>query len=87
MIGDNTGSGLAAGNPDGNGNRIGTMAAPINAMLGLLANNGGPTDTHRILPGSLALDSGDPAIAMPPANDQRGARSSACLTGHFPLEP
>ncbi len=29
-----------------------------NAMLGPLADNGGPTQTHALLPGSLALDSG-----------------------------
>lgn len=44
----------------------------MDAALGALANNGGPTQTH--LPGanSPALDSGDPAFASPPATDQRG---------------
>lgn len=41
--------------------------------LGPLANNGGPTQTHALLPGSPALDAGDPnfdATALP--YDQRG---------------
>jgi hypothetical protein len=42
-------------------------------LLGPLAVNGGPTLTHRPLPGSPVLDAGDPAIPSPPAADQRGA--------------
>jgi len=38
-------------------------------MLGSLQNNGGPTFTHALLPGSSAIDAGDP---VHPANDQRG---------------
>jgi len=38
-------------------------------MLGSLQNNGGPTFTHALLPGSHAIDAGDP---VHPANDQRG---------------
>ncbi len=41
-------------------------------LLGPLASNGGPTLTHKLLPGSPALDAGDPAIPSPPATDQRG---------------
>jgi hypothetical protein len=41
--------------------------------LDVLADNGGPTQTHAPLPGSLAINNGNPAIASPPANDQRGA--------------
>ena len=40
------------------------------ALLGPLADNGGPTLTHALLAGSLAIDAGDPASA--PATDQRG---------------
>ena len=42
-----------------------------NPLLGPLANNGGPTQTHALLPGSPAIDavtSGCP----PPGTDQRG---------------
>jgi hypothetical protein len=41
-------------------------------LLGPLANNGGPTLTHMLLPGSPALDAGNPAIPSPPPTDQRG---------------
>ena len=38
--------------------------------LGPLANNGGPTLTMALLPGSPAIDAGDTSLA--PATDQRG---------------
>ena len=40
------------------------------AMLAPLADNGGPTDTHDLLPGSPAIDAGDDIAC--PATDQRG---------------
>lgn len=40
------------------------------ALLGPLADNGGPTLTHALLAGSPAIGAGDPASA--PATDQRG---------------
>jgi beta-glucanase (GH16 family) len=40
------------------------------ALLGPLADNGGPTPTHALLAGSPAIDTGDPALC--PATDQRG---------------
>ena len=43
---------------------------PSLVMLGLLANNGGPTETHALLPGSPAIDTGDNTNAPP--TDQRG---------------
>jgi hypothetical protein len=39
-----------------------------NPLLGPLANNGGPTDTHALLAGSPAIDTGDSALTT----DQRG---------------
>ena len=42
----------------------------VNLMLGPLANNGGPTLTMALLPGSPAIDAG--AAAGAPATDQRG---------------
>ena len=47
-------------------------------LLGALANNGGPTQTHALLPGSPAIDSGSNALAVdqngiPLSTDQRGA--------------
>jgi len=45
-------------------------------QIGSLANNGGPTETHALLTGSLAIDAGDPAalpgVSMLPLLDQRG---------------
>ena len=53
--------------------------------LGPLANNGGPTLTHALLSGSIAIDKGDDAICIAkPVNnlDQRGIpRVSDRLTG------
>jgi hypothetical protein len=58
-------------------NLIGTAALPIDPLLGPLADHGGPTMTHALLPGSPAIDTGDPT-AVPgaggvPLHDQRGA--------------
>lgn len=49
-----------------------------NALLGPLQNNGGPTETHALLPGSPAIDAGTNAFAVdaggsPLTTDQRGA--------------
>jgi predicted outer membrane repeat protein len=41
-------------------------------ILGALQNNGGPTLTHALLPGSPAIDAGDPNFTPPPDYDQRG---------------
>jgi CSLREA domain-containing protein len=41
------------------------------AMLGPLADNGGPTETHDLLPGSPAIDAGS-VDCPPPDTDQRG---------------
>lgn len=56
---------------------VGTMATPINAMLGPLTADG-LTKVHQLLPGSPALDAGDNALAKdansnPLTTDQRGA--------------
>src|SRR6266545_4051431 len=40
--------------------------------LGPLQDNGGPTFTHELLTGSLAIDMGDPNFTPPPDYDQRG---------------
>jgi hypothetical protein len=49
-----------------NGNRCN-----IDTKLDTLANNGGPTQTMRLLPGSPAIDTGSNSAAL--ATDQRGA--------------
>ena len=57
--------------PNGvNGNIIGAAANPINPLLGPLQNNGGPTQTMALLPGSSALNAGSASGA--PTTDQRG---------------
>ena len=43
-----------------------------NPLLGPLQDNGGPTFTHALLPGSPAIDTGDPNFTPPPLYDQRG---------------
>lgn len=43
-----------------------------NPRLGPLQDNGGPTFTHELLPGSPAIDAGDPNFTPPPFFDQRG---------------
>jgi hypothetical protein len=42
-------------------------------LLGPLQDNGGPTLTHLPMPGSPAIDAGDPSFTPPPDHDQRGA--------------
>jgi CSLREA domain-containing protein len=46
-----------------------TMGDPL---LGPLQNNGGPTQTHALLPGSPAIDGGDCTLGPKPTTDQRG---------------
>jgi hypothetical protein len=60
----------------------------IDPLLGPLADNGGPTRTMALLPGSPAIDAGDGTGA--PANDQRGfARvvGAASDVGAFEVQP
>ena len=67
----------------GTGNAVGKFVEPgdqtgiVDPLLGPLADNGGPTFTHAPLPGSPAIDAGDPAAVAGmdgvPAFDQRGA--------------
>jgi hypothetical protein len=66
LIGDGSGaSGVTATD------LVGTAAHPIDPMLGPLQDNGGPTQTMALLPGSPAIDAGDNAFAPGPY-DQRG---------------
>ena len=41
-------------------------------LLGPLQNNGGPTSTYELMPGSPAVNAGDPNFTPPPFYDQRG---------------
>lgn len=60
-----------------------TTVSPNNLKLGPLANNGGPTQTHELGQGSIAIDA---AIGECPINDQRGVhrpQANACDVGAF----
>ena len=68
LIGDSTGG---SGYVDGtNGDLVGTTGNPLDAKLNPLSDNGGPTQTHALLPGSPAIDLGNNTDAL--ATDQRG---------------
>ncbi|TWU48896.1 putative outer membrane protein PmpB precursor [Rubripirellula tenax] len=79
IVGNNNGTGLvASATPNGSGNRIGTVATPINPMLGPLQNNQGPTHTHLPLTGSPAIDAATETGT--PNVDQRGFPRPAFVT-------
>ena len=68
----------------GTGNQIGTGLALLNPHLGPLASNGGPTETHALLPNSPAIDAGDPSIVFNASEfDQRGAPFLRVEDGNF----
>jgi len=54
-------------------------------LLGPLQNNGGPTFTHALLPGSPAIDAGDPSFSPPPFNDQRGCHFDRVFNGRIDI--
>lgn len=61
-----------------NGDQVGTVAQPIDPLIAVLDDNGGPTPTQALLPGSPAIDAGNPAgctdaIGDPLLVDQRGS--------------
>lgn len=49
---------------------VGTRSKPVDPMLGALGNNGGPTETHALLLGSPAIDTGGDNPGL--STDQRG---------------
>jgi Right handed beta helix region len=65
--GYNISSDDGSGHLNGPGDQINT-----DPLLGPLQDNGGPTLTHLPLPGSPAIDAGDPNFTRPPYHDQRG---------------
>jgi len=54
-------------------------------VLGPLQDNGGPTFTHALLPGSPAIDAGHPNFTPPPFNDQRGTGYPRMLNGRIDI--
>ena len=84
--GYNLSSDGAGGYLNGPGDQINTEP-----MLGPLQDNGGPTLTHALLPGSPAIDAGDPNFTPPPLYDQRGrgfdrVRGSRIDVGSFEVQ-
>jgi CSLREA domain-containing protein len=91
------GGGACSGTPGSAGNNIdsdGTcgLAGPgdrsgVDPLLGPLAANGGPTQTHALLAGSPAIDAADAATCPP--TDQRGTarpQGAGCDIGAFEME-
>ena len=54
-------------------------------LLGPLQDNGGPTFTHALSPGSPAIDSGDPNFTPPPLYDQRGSPFVRVFNGRIDI--
>jgi CSLREA domain-containing protein len=79
--------------PGGPGDLLGTASAPIDALVSPLASNGGPTETHALLPGSPAIDGGAPPdgsgpCGVGPRSDQRGVPrvlGNRCDVGSYEL--
>jgi hypothetical protein len=66
----------------GSSDLTGTAASPLDPGLGTLSDNGGPTQTMALLPGSAARGAGDPSLLG--TVDQRGVvRSGAVDIGAF----
>ncbi|HYV10588.1 MAG TPA: choice-of-anchor Q domain-containing protein [Pyrinomonadaceae bacterium] len=72
-------SGFTLGTNNSNGDLIGASFARVFPFLGPLQNNGGPTQTRALLPGSAAIDAGDNCVVAaggclttPLTTDQRG---------------
>ncbi|HEX3130319.1 MAG TPA: CSLREA domain-containing protein [Thermoanaerobaculia bacterium] len=73
-------TGTAGGCDNHATDRKGTAAAPLDAKLGPLAGQGGPTPVHALLPGSPALDLVPAEHCMP--SDQLGQRRAVfCEAG------
>jgi beta-glucanase (GH16 family) len=72
---------------DGSCNPIASDQSNTDALLGPLADNGGPTLTHALLEGSPAIDAADDTVC--PETDQRGVtrpQGSSCDVGSYERE-
>ncbi|MEX0613470.1 MAG: choice-of-anchor Q domain-containing protein, partial [Pirellulales bacterium] len=93
LVGSNVGTNLVeapVGSLDANGNLIGgPVQGVIDPMLGPLADNGGPTTTHALFPGSPAINRGDlNAVAGMdgvPLYDQRGEPFHRIVNGRIDI--
>ena len=77
-LGYNVSSDNGGGVLTGPGDQINT-----DPLLGPLQNNGGPTFTHALLPGSPAINTGDPTFTPPPSFDQRGPGFVRVVSGRI----
>jgi hypothetical protein len=95
LVGDGTNTGLTNGIK---GNIVGDSMNPVDPLLGPLADNGGPTQTMALLPGSPAIDAAgttvpnNPLTGQPLTTDQRGTGfsrfvGSAIDIGAFEFAP
>jgi CSLREA domain-containing protein len=83
-------SGFTLGINNPNGDLVGASFAQVFPILGPLQNNGGPTQTRALLPGSPAIDAGDNCVVVASgsggclpsalATDQRGVSRQVNLT-------
>ena len=72
LVGTNAGASIT----DNGGNQIGTAGAPIDALLGPLSDNGGPTPTHALSGDSPAIDAGAGPIAFYRFEETSGSNAS-----------
>jgi predicted outer membrane repeat protein len=79
-LGYNLSSDEGGGYLNGPGDQINT-----DPLLGPLQHNGGPTLTHRPLPGSPAIDAGSPSFTPPPLFDQRGPGFDRVVNGRLDI--
>jgi hypothetical protein len=79
-LGYNLSSDNGGGYLTGAGDQINT-----DPVLGPLEDNGGPTFTHALLPGSPAIDAGDPKFIPPPYYDQRGPGFDRVVNGRIDI--
>lgn len=84
--------GSGGGNIESPGNTCGLLAADFpgtNPGLGPLADNGGPTRTHALPPGSPAIDKVSARACAPSGPDQRGVirpKGAACDIGAYEFD-
>jgi hypothetical protein len=79
-LGYNLSSDDAGGHLTGPGDQINT-----DPVLGPLEDNGGPTFTHALLPGSPAINAGNPGFTPPPFFDQRGPGFDRVANGRIDI--
>lgn len=79
-LGYNLSSDDGAGYLAGPGDQINT-----DPLLRPLQDNGGPTYTHALSPGSPAIDTGDPKFTPPPFYDQRGPGFDRVVNGRIDI--